>query len=453
MIREGFVGIKDVLGLLEINSVVLYRFSHHHDSELVFLSEDINEDMKPVFSKEQVSFIKNHFQMGLDLNQCNDLVVVLRFYQTCFEQKLICCPVLFSGNLEGLLFVPETGLKKQSYKLYELNKALGYCFYHYHVQQKHVVFSKGLSCLPYGVILCSEDLTLLYMNQEAYKMLGIHYIPESYYALQELYLDLKSFKSYETQGVLQIKDQTVFIQTQINKVEGTHQVFLFKEDYFKNKTNQKKDLSRLKLISDMASKIAHEIKNPLVSVKTFTQLLERRWMDAEFKKQFQNCVLPQVERMNMMCKTLLKLGRSCPPLKKEVVFLVLFKKLKERYRTYSKIKWISSDEALNIEVVVNEYDVFDALTYLLDNALNTQVKAEVVVFQVSLIKDRLSVIITDDGLGIAKENSELIYEPFFSTWSGYTGLGLTLTRKIVQDNQIDFDINRINQKTAVSLLF
>ena len=446
--------IEVIFCLLEIDDVVLYRFSHFNEAQLVFLSGEVNEDIKPIFSKQQVKSIKNHFEMSLDLAQCVDLDVVLSFYKTSFNQKkIMCCPIFFSGNLEGILIVSESNLEKQSHKLYELNKALGYCFFQYHIQEKPSFFSKGLSSIPFGVILCSQDLTIFYMNDEAHKLLNLCYMPESYYELQELFLDLKSFEFYKNKGAFQIKNQLLFIKTELNKLDGTHQVFLFKEDYFKSKTNQEKELSRLKLISDMASKIAHEIKNPLVSVKTFTQLLERRWMDAEFKMQFQNCVLPQVERMNMMCKTLLKLGRSVSPLKKEVVFLNLFKKLKEKYHTFSKIEWFSLDEVLKMKVVINEYDIFDALTYILDNALNSEVKAEKVEFRVLLIESRLSVVIIDDGVGIAKENKELIFEPFFSTWAGYTGLGLTLTKKILQDHHVGFDISRKNEKTVVSLLF
>ena len=63
----------------------------------------------------------------------------------------------------------------------------------------------------------------------------------------------------------------------------------------------------------MAAGMAHEIKNPLVSLRTFTQLLQQKWDDKEFREKFSSIIPHEIERINRIAESLLKFGRPMKP--------------------------------------------------------------------------------------------------------------------------------------------
>ncbi|MCX5750623.1 MAG: cache domain-containing protein, partial [Candidatus Saganbacteria bacterium] len=81
---------------------------------------------------------------------------------------------------------------------------------------------------------------------------------------------------------------------------------------------------KLASLGTMAAGMAHEIKNPLVSLRTFTQLLPQKWQDPEYREKFSAIVPQEIERINKIAESLLKFGRPIKPeLTKVEVNLVL----------------------------------------------------------------------------------------------------------------------------------
>ena len=70
---------------------------------------------------------------------------------------------------------------------------------------------------------------------------------------------------------------------------------------------------KLASLGTMAAGMAHEIKNPLVSLRTFTQLLQQKWDDKEFRDKFSQIIPHEIERINKIAESLLKFGRPAKP--------------------------------------------------------------------------------------------------------------------------------------------
>ena len=70
---------------------------------------------------------------------------------------------------------------------------------------------------------------------------------------------------------------------------------------------------KLASLGTMAAGMAHEIKNPLVSLRTFTQLLQQKWEDKEFREKFSTIIPHEIERINRIAESLFKFGRPMKP--------------------------------------------------------------------------------------------------------------------------------------------
>ena len=69
----------------------------------------------------------------------------------------------------------------------------------------------------------------------------------------------------------------------------------------------------MKAVGTLAAGLAHEIKNPLASIKTFTDYLGTRHADPEFRAKFQKIVGGEVERINLIVQQLLEFAKPVPP--------------------------------------------------------------------------------------------------------------------------------------------
>ena len=130
------------------------------------------------------------------------------------------------------------------------------------------------------------------MNTAAKDFLGFSFVPDSYYDIEQRYPAFGAIQSYiGGKSCVLIKDKKRRIEVGVlssMEQKVCYMMCVHEEWHFKDHVKQKEETKKLELIADMASKISHEIKNPLVSVKTFTQLLEKRWQD-------------QVDKLNTIC--------------------------------------------------------------------------------------------------------------------------------------------------------
>ena len=70
---------------------------------------------------------------------------------------------------------------------------------------------------------------------------------------------------------------------------------------------------QMKAVATLAAGLAHEIKNPLASIKTFTEYLDNHYTDPEFRKKFKRIVGGEVERINLIVQQLLEFAKPVPP--------------------------------------------------------------------------------------------------------------------------------------------
>ncbi len=193
----------------------------------------------------------------------------------------------------------------------------------------------------------------------------------------------------------------------------------------------------------LVSEIVHEIRNPLVSVKTFLQLLPERLEDPEFHQDFRLVVNDEVQRLERMLDDLLRHASPRPDSSNrgerariEEVIRTTLQLMSYRFREQG-VSFDSSIRA-NLPVLgVSEDSLRQLLLNLLLNASAITPAGGSIALSVDWSPTRANHVelkISDDGPGIDPNLVGRIFEPFWTTRSeGGGGLGLAICKRIVED--------------------
>ena len=208
---------------------------------------------------------------------------------------------------------------------------------------------------------------------------------------------------------------------------------------------------RLAALGTLAAGLAHEIKNPLTSLVTFSRHLERKFDDVHFRERFQSVVPHELERINAIVERLLELAR---PARMNVALVRLPGLLDRVAELYA-----NRIEAQQIEVVreygrdvppiqADQEGLYRVVVNLVANALDAMPAGGSLTLRAGWSESgsqptpwrrrspdrRVRIEVEDTGDGIPASESDRIFNPFYTTKEGGTGIGLALAHKIVEDH-------------------
>jgi two-component system NtrC family sensor kinase len=202
---------------------------------------------------------------------------------------------------------------------------------------------------------------------------------------------------------------------------------------------------RLASLGTLIASLAHEIRNPLVSIKTFTQLLPERIEDEEFRNYFLKVASGEIDRLTGLINELLGFARPSEPRLEGEDVNALIDKMEILVATEARKKnvTLAKNYARDLpQIRVDAEQLKQVLLNILLNAIQA-IKGEGKIWietrrvQVP-IEDRVEpftqIEVRDSGVGIPKENLERIFDPFFSTRTEGSGLGLAISHQIIHDH-------------------
>lgn len=223
---------------------------------------------------------------------------------------------------------------------------------------------------------------------------------------------------------------------------------------------------RLSSIGTLSAGMAHEIKNPLVTIKTFTQLLPQQYGDTDFRHTFFDLVGQEVKRIDTIVNRLLNFARPAQASLKPVS---LHEIIENSLR-------LAEQQFLQHEITLKRY--LDAKRHIIEadaeqlnqtfinfflNATHAMNKGGTLTVRTTVIRpsqdftriaglpdsDSIRVDIQDTGCGIAPEDLNKIFDPFFTTKEDGVGLGLSVSHGIIQEHKGTIDVESEKGKGTV----
>lgn len=195
---------------------------------------------------------------------------------------------------------------------------------------------------------------------------------------------------------------------------------------------------------EMAKQVAHEIKNPLTPMRLTVQSFERKFNPEdpdihEKIKEFSATMIQQIDTMGSIASAFSTYA-NMPAQKEETLNIVKITKLALDIFNEEYIQF--SSEEKDITVKLDRTQLIRIITNLVKNAIQSvsEVANPFVKVVVSSKENQALITVSDNGIGISKENKSKIFEPKFTTKSSGMGLGLAMVKNIVEtyDGSITF---------------
>ena len=198
-------------------------------------------------------------------------------------------------------------------------------------------------------------------------------------------------------------------------------------------------LDRLAALGDLVAEIVHEVRNPLVSVKTFVQLLPERQDDPEFRTRFSEVVESELRRIERLLDVVLEHARpraAVPPGTSTAVAPVLESVARLlAHRALEHGVALSTQAAPDLPGVAMSDDALrQVVLNLALNAIDATRPGGCVRLIAAPTAEGVEVRVEDEGPGVPLALRERVFEPFFSTKRDRPGgLGLAISRRIVEE--------------------
>lgn len=200
---------------------------------------------------------------------------------------------------------------------------------------------------------------------------------------------------------------------------------------------------RLSALGELSAGMAHEIRNPLGSIKGTAEILRDGVAADDPKLEFAEILIKEVDRLNRVLEDFLRFARPAPvdPGRfslNRIVQEVLDLTRQQALRNNVEVKWQEGDDA---ELPGRGEQIQQALLNLVLNALQVMPEGGTLEVLTRAVENELQIVIADSGPGVATEDRERIFNPFVTTRDSGTGLGLAITQRIIHghDGRIILD--------------
>ena len=203
---------------------------------------------------------------------------------------------------------------------------------------------------------------------------------------------------------------------------------------------------QLAALGELAAGLAHEIKNPLTSIKGFSQILPNKLDDKKFLLKFSNIIKTESDRLNKIIEGLLQFARP----KGEKLENHLIEKIINNVLDLMRFQLNKNNIKVNIEltdmpkVYCDQNQIQQVFINIILNAIQAMpdkgkltVRNELLVRKSpeNLFYEFNAVYISDIGPGIPEKHREKLFNPFYTTKSKGTGLGLSISYRIISEHK------------------
>jgi signal transduction histidine kinase len=202
----------------------------------------------------------------------------------------------------------------------------------------------------------------------------------------------------------------------------------------RNSFEQLKRADRLAAVGNLSAGLAHEIRNPLASIEGAAGILEDGNIAKEQRLEFLGIIKKECRRLNRLLGNLLDFARPRPPQRQKIGLEPLLDSVVSLVQHAAEKNAISLRKEINPPGLMLDADgeqLKQVFINLLLNAIQAMPEGGNIRLVAHPEKSELLIEIIDQGCGIAAENVDKMFNPFFTTKENGTGLGLAVAHQIV----------------------
>ena len=250
--------------------------------------------------------------------------------------------------------------------------------------------------------------------------------------------------------VMVFKDQTIERQYQSQLKEHSERL----EELVEARTKELKDAQeqlvrkeKLSVLGQLAGGVGHELRNPLGVISNAVYYLKMVLPDAEENiKEYLQTISSEVERSTKIVSDLLDFSRIKSIDKKPVVIWDLISQVLDQRPAPEKIEIISKIPADLTPAFVDPRQIIQVLDNLINNAYQAMNQGGKLTLEAETHKNEIHVSVTDTGCGISQENMKNIFEPLFTTKARGIGLGLAVSKNLMEANDGSLEVSSAEGK-------
>ena len=307
----------------------------------------------------------------------------------------------------------------------------------------------------FGVLVIDEGSRIRRFNKTASELLAIpeeiigKTLEEAMWKMPKQSLELL-FQAFSGQNLANVEIEVLgekkileitsnSLLSENGKKEGM--VLLFYETTAKQKDPTPiEDNIQLAAVSRLAAEVAHELKNPITVIKGFSQLLLKKNYDDAQVEDFLKIISAEAEHANLFIQDFLNLGKPNTPRMETINVPRLITEVIAQIESQCFLNEIEIIQQLNCSSKI--YGDPDQLKHALVNLAKNSIEAmeesdppKTLSFILSKgAQNQIVISIKDSGCGIPPYLLKKIMTPFFTTKKYGTGLGLNISKKIIQQN-------------------
>jgi two-component system, NtrC family, sensor histidine kinase HydH len=194
-------------------------------------------------------------------------------------------------------------------------------------------------------------------------------------------------------------------------------------------------MERLAALGRFSTGVAHEVRNPLATLKTTVQALERLERDAQ-RSSLLHDMAGEIDRMARTMGEILAFGRPRPPERIDVRVREVARRLHALVETEAQQREVgfALQGDLDLSVLVDFDHLLQITMNLALNALQATPPGGLVTLRCYRTEDQVAIEVHDTGAGIPADQLREVFEPFYTTKPGGTGLGLSISRLLAELN-------------------
>jgi len=400
----------------------------------------------------------------------------------CFAAEVIV-PLHARGRIIGWLFFGHrvTGQRFESHDLEGLmllaehvSTVLENALLYEEVTLQKTLAETLLKSIPPGIVATDEEAIIRWFNPTAEQILGVNAGDALNHPVEAVGGRLAAFlretlEAHENfpprQWIDPVTRRSLTVETRrlVDQKKPLGAVAVIHDLTAEDNLRQKQDLvDRAAFWTDLAASMSHGIRNPLVAIKTFAQLLPERFEDADFRKDFNEIVVQEIDRLDKIITQINNFAHPTELVMKPVDVRSSVKKAIDLARVRVAKNGMAIDTNLANDlpsILADEEALTEAFAHLVANAAEAtsgQTKPKITLAAKPIREggrtSGVVVTIQDNGRGISPDLREKIFSPFCTTKARGMGLGLPIVKRTVFDHNGRVDIDSNPQGTSVSVM-